>query len=328
MTKAMAQQELNQILGPINIHNEGIPDPTLREYLDKTYFPFKRSRWKGDSTKGSTEQRIETHLRSLMSRRLSTLRREELQTLLNNKASDEGLSFSVVDHLRWDLKSILEMSRNDGIVSGNQAADLFTPVQAKRPEKTYLTAEQVLLGLTVLELRPKLIVSLAILAGMRPGEILALRWPNVHKDHAEIDRRVYKGSVNTPKTNRSVRRAAFPPCVQTDIEAWRALTYDHKKPDAFVFASERDTPLWRDNVWYRMIQPIWSKVGLGWATFQVMRRTWSTLAKDAGVDAKSRAAQMGHGVDVNENEYTQTPLGQLSAATLAVENFINRARPN
>ena len=219
LTKAAAQQELDQILGPINIHKEGIPDPILREYLDNTYFPFKRSKWKADSTKGSTEQRIETHLESLMSRRVSKLRREELQTLLISKARDEGLSFSVVDHLRWDMNAILEMARNDGIVSGNQAADLFTPSEAARPKKAVLTAKQVLLGLNVLELRPKLIVSLALLVGMRPGEILALRWPNVHKDHAEIDCRVYKGSVNSPKTNLSARRAAFPPCVQKDIDS-------------------------------------------------------------------------------------------------------------
>jgi hypothetical protein len=39
------------------------------------------------------------------------------------------------------------------------------------------------------------------------------------------------------------------------------------------------------------------------ATFQVMRRTFATLSKAAGVDAHTRSAQMGNTVDVNENEY-------------------------
>lgn len=44
-------------------------------------------------------------------------------------------------------------------------------------------------------------------------------------------------------------------------------------------------------------------IGLEWATFQVMRRTWATWSKKVGVDAHTRSAQMGNTVDVNENEY-------------------------
>ena len=49
--------------------------------------------------------------------------------------------------------------------------------------------------------------------------------------------------------------------------------------------------------------PKLKKIGLEWATFQVMRRTFATLSKQAGVDAHTRSAQMGNTVGVNENEY-------------------------
>jgi hypothetical protein len=38
-----------------------------------------------------------------------------------------------------------------------------------------------------------------------------------------------------------------------------------------------------------------------------MRRTFSSQSKASGMDAKTRSDIMGHTVDVNENEYTQTP---------------------
>jgi integrase len=58
------------------------------------------------------------------------------------------------------------------------------------------------------------------------------------------------------------------------------------REDARVFPSERMTPLSRDNWWHRTARPALRKVGLDWATFQVMRRTHATLMKTIGVDGK------------------------------------------
>ena len=78
--------------------------------------------------------------------------------------------------------------------------------------------------------------------------------------------------------------------------------------DPWVFPSERMTPLSRDNWWNRIMRPALNKVGLGWATFQVMRRTHSTLMKQLKADPKLVADQLGHTVDVNQNVYTQSPV--------------------
>jgi hypothetical protein len=51
-----------------------------------------------------------------------------------------------------------------------------------------------------------------------------------------------------------------------------------------------------------------AKVGLGWANFQVMRRTHSTLMKEIGADPKLVADQLGQSLDVNQNVYTQSPV--------------------
>ncbi|MBV9225236.1 MAG: hypothetical protein JOY85_14475 [Acidobacteriaceae bacterium] len=64
-------------------------------------------------------------------------------------------------------------------------------------------------------------------------------------------------------------------------------------------------------------------MGLGWVTFQVMRRTFATLAKKAGVDAHTRSAQMGNSVDVNENEYAVASFEQKLAAVRLLEKAIS-----
>jgi hypothetical protein len=43
-------------------------------------------------------------------------------------------------------------------------------------------------------------------------------------------------------------------------------------PEAYLFPTERETPLRRDNVWYRDMLPKLKPAGLEWATFRVLRR--------------------------------------------------------
>ena len=63
-------------------------------------------------------------------------------------------------------------------------------------------------------------------------------------------------------------------------------------------------------------------LGLAWATFQVMRRTFATQSKKAGIDAHTRSAQMGNTVDVNENEYAVASFEQKLAAVRQLERAV------
>jgi integrase len=72
-----------------------------------------------------------------------------------------------------------------------------------------MTREEVKKLLEALGARERLVAQLAIIAGMRPGEILALTWGSLIGTSAEITRRLYRGRLDTPKTQRSEREAAF-----------------------------------------------------------------------------------------------------------------------
>ena len=127
-----------------------------------------------------------------------------------------------------------------------------------------------------------------------------------------------RGREGTPKSKRSKRPVCLPLSVIADFSAWRGFALDLT---GRVFASETGkTPLWRDNLWNRNVAPLWEKVGLGWATFQVMRRTFATMAREAGADPKVTADMMGHGIGVNLDEYTRSRLPQLTEVVNRVES--------
>jgi integrase len=238
-------------------------------------------------------------------RELRSYRRDELQDLLDRKAKTH--SFSVVDHLRWDMKQIFDMAVAEGKIERNPALLLFTPREAAQPERRAMTIKEVQTCFSALGQRERLIAKFAVLAGMRPGEIFGLTWGRINATSAEIRQRVYRGLVDTPKTNQSFRKAALSEGVLADLECWREFSVD-TRDGGWVFPSERMTPLSRDNCFRRSIHPHLAKAGLGWVNFLVMRRTHATLMKALGVDGKLVADQLGHSLDVNQNVYTQSPV--------------------
>jgi integrase len=211
----------------------------------------------------------------------------------------------MVDHLKWDLKQIFDMAIAEGCVVRNPALLLFTPKEAAKPERRVMNIREVQLCFSVLDERERLIAKLAILAGMRPGEIFALMWGQLLATYADIRQRVYRGLIDTPKTDQSLRKAALSEGVLADVEIWRAKAAT-TRDDAWVFPSERLTPLSKDNCWRRSMLPKLEEVGLGWANFQVMRRTHATLMNALGINGKLVADQLGHSLDVNQNVYTQS----------------------
>jgi integrase len=67
---------------------------------------------------------------------------------------------------------------------------LFTPKTAAKPIHRAMTVERVRCCFAALGQRERLIARLAILAGMRPGEIFALTWGRLTATHADIIQRV------------------------------------------------------------------------------------------------------------------------------------------
>ena len=152
--------------------------------------------------------RLEVHLvRPLGEKLMQEITRSELQALLDEQARSCGRS--MVDHLRFRLRSVFALAMSEGVVDRNPAAASFTPRHYQEGRsREVLTPEQAAILIGALELREKVIVRLATWEGMRPGEILALQLGDLDDDSVWVRRRVYKGDIDEPKTKRSTRRVA------------------------------------------------------------------------------------------------------------------------
>jgi len=68
------------------------------------------------------------------------------------------------------------MAAAEGLIARNPALLLFIPKEAKRRERLVMNIKEVQVCFAALDPRERLIVKLATIAGMRPGEIFALTW--------------------------------------------------------------------------------------------------------------------------------------------------------
>jgi integrase len=170
---------------------------------------------------------------------VARFRRDGLQDFLDEKA--KTLSFSVVNHLRWDLKAIFDMAVAECVADRNPATLLFTPKAAAKPVRQTMTIADIRKAFAALAQREVLICKLALLAGMRPGEIFALRWGSVGEAFAEVTERVYEGVLDTPKTDKSVRKAALTDGLVASLEEWREIS-PSRSAEAFVFPRNAERP--------------------------------------------------------------------------------------
>jgi integrase len=156
---------------------------------------------------------------------------------------------------------------------------------------------------------------------MRPGEIRALQWKHVADDYVDVMQRLYRGKLDRPKTERSTRQVALSTRTRELVKRWQRK--QKAEPEAWVFPTAKTRgPLRRDNAWRQFIQPRLNTVGLDWATFQIMRRTHASLSREAGIDPKLVADQLGHGLGVNLDVYTVAALEKRQHAVEALETSV------
>src|SRR5262249_762186 len=153
MSRPEALAQMAKLLQPVNAHAGKVISRvrTLADWIRDSFLPLSRRRWKL-STASTTGDRIRKHiLTDLGSLEMPSITRDLLQQYLEQKAA-RGHSFSLVDHLRWDLRAIFRLAVQDRLLGSNPAEMLFTPRTASRPSRRILSPAQVQQILSVLSL--------------------------------------------------------------------------------------------------------------------------------------------------------------------------------
>jgi len=246
---------------------------------------------------------------------ISDITRQEVQAYIA-QLTQAGYAPKTIDHIHDVLSAVLRTAVKWGHLKDNPARDVDLPTLRTVRPKWALTTHQAALLLEALAPLGRTMVGLAILSGVRRGELFALRWQDLDEPDRTLAVReaVYEGRFDTPKTQAGVRRIPLSDAALQLVADWRARIKEIKA-DALVFSTGSGKPISPNNVLRRHVFPACDALGLKRVTWLTLRRTYSSWAHEKGVPGKVLAQLMGHAkVDTTLNVYTQVIDGALRTA--------------
>jgi integrase len=303
LTKTEAKRRLAEIIA----EQQGVtPDNsvTLGIFIRQKWLPVMKAHWKL-STLGTNLGILENQiLKPLGTIPLTDFDKTRLQIHVNQLA--ETYSYSVVQHTVSFLKSIFEETVEADFLPKNPARSLHIPrITGQRGAvgygqqffldgKPYLTCEQLRSLLSVLEGRERLLVMLTSLMALRVGEALGLDWSCYTGDDLIVLRRVYRGRLDSTKTPASAATLPVPKIIMEVLDNLKSSLTPREK-EGFIFSSSNGTPLNAGNFLRRVLYPSGTLAEIPFTlNWQVLRRTWATLAVNFGASYAEIEAVLRH----------------------------------
>jgi len=222
--------------------------------------------------------------------RLRDLDRETLQAFVVGK-KQQGYSSSALHGVRTTLSKLLQQAVEWNYLEENAARGLRIGDRVPKKELVFLEPRVALRLIESLSEPCRTVVLVAVLAGLRIGEIAALRWNRVDFVRGVIQvRETYSDETGfgTPKTRSSVREVPLSEPLRIALQAHRARC-SSTDGDTLVFSTKADTPFSPKNMAHRVLRPTCVRLGLRPIGWHVLRHSHATWLSESG--ATIRAAQ-------------------------------------
>ena len=195
------------------------------------------------------------------------------------------------------LRTVLTRAHTDGLISSNPAR-IRGASTAPHHERLPLTPAQVHALANAVPHRYRAAVLLAAWAGLRPGELFALRPQdlNLHEHTVTVTRTLTEISgqpptFGPPKTQASLRTITLPATVTTALHE-HLNTYP-TQPHALLFTTPKGTPLTAP-IRARILKEPRETIGRPDMTWHHLRHTGATLAAQAGATTAELQHRIGH----------------------------------
>src|SRR5439155_8725460 len=160
-----------------------------------------------------------------------------------------GYAPKTIDHIHDVLSAVLRTAVKWGHLQTNPARDVDMPTLKTVRPKWVLTIQQAAQLLDALPPLARTMAGLAMLSGLRRGELFALRWRDLDEQGRMLIVRaaVYEGSFDTPKTDAGIRQIPLSEGTLKLVAGWEARA-KRTEPDALVFSTWSGKPISPNNV--------------------------------------------------------------------------------
>lgn len=237
--------------------------------------------------------------------KLQGLTPQHVQTFYSKKLK-EGLSSKSINNIHGLLHKALSNAVKWNLLSRN-ICNAVTPPRLERKEKTVLNPQQAhILLQTIKGHRMETLFTLALVTGMRCGELLALRWQDIDLTNCalQVKRAVsyikgYGRVESEPKTEKSRRQIMLPLFVVDVLIRHKALQdEDRSKTEIWADKDLVFTNAEGDYIGVTTIREAFNRVlnnaGLPHIRFHDLRHSTATILLSRGTHAKVVQEILGH----------------------------------
>ena len=286
------------------------------------------------STLRSYQDIVRLHIKPELGKvKLAKLSPRQVQNLLNKKLKT-GLSRRRCEYIYAVLHRALGQAVRWGIISRN-VAGLISPPRPKKKTAKFLTLEQARKLLQAAEGdRLEALYSVAMSAGLRRGEIVALQWQDIDlaggtlRVRHTLQRIDGKLTLVEPKSAAGLRTIVLADMTIQALRAHRKRQLEEKmltgpqwQDTGFVFTSTIGTPLDGDNV-YTRYQALLKKAGLPATPFHSLRHTACSFLAAQGVHPTTARDFMGHSqISLTMDVYSHAALEAKKEAAVKIDEL-------
>jgi integrase len=304
---------------------------TVHEAADELVAGMRSGRVRtrsGDLYKPSAIRSYEAALRDHIVPRLGRTRLADVQHRDVQRIADDLLAErrdpSTIRNAVMPLRVIFRRAVEDGDLAVDPCTHLRLPAVRGRRER--IAAPEEARGLlAALPERDRPIWATALYAGLRRGELMALRWDDVDLAAGVIRvERSYddKGRVEIEPKSRAGRRTI--PIVGALRDVLLPYKANQDRDRGLVFGSS-ETPFVPSNLW-RRAHRAWKRASLDPIGLHEARHTFASMLIAAGVNAKAITTYMGHAsIQTTYDLYGKLMPGSESEAAALVDAYLARA---
>lgn len=331
----------SKLAAAIRDRDRGINQPAEKETV-KGFL----ERWLPDVCKGSVrpntyagyERTLRLHvIPNLGKIRLARLAPQDL-ALLYRKLQEGGLSPRSVQLTHAVLHRALDQALRWNLVARNPA-DLVDIPRVQREEVRALSSEQCQALLKGSQGDPlHALFAVAVLGGLRSGELLGLKWEDVDFERGTVHvrrqlTRTDGGFVfSEPKTTKGRRSVTLPTMAMQALRQHRATQAEARlkavawEDNGLVFCTHLGTPLERQNVHRRHWKPLLERLELPDIRFHDLRHSSATLLLKLGEHPKVVQERLGHStIGVTMDIYSHVMPDMQAAASAKLETLFPAA---
>jgi integrase len=258
------------------------------------------------------------------------------------KLEEKGLAAQTRRTARMVLRRALGHAERWGLVARNVAALVDCPRGSDPKLDDALSMDEVRALLEAARgHRLEALVDLAVMVGLRRGELLGLRWDDLDLDAGTVSVRATLKRLpgiglllDRPKTDRACRTVALPDfCVKTLHEHRRRQLEERLaagsrwQDSGHVFTTPFGGPIDPDNLVKRQYHEITKAAGLGRLRFHALRHSAATLMLAHGVPLEIISRTFGHaGYAITADVYAHVGSQVQRQAAQAIDRALGADR--